>query len=56
VEQWIQFIGADRILLGSDYPLFRLSTFLEIAQTLKLRDSEKRKILGENAQMIFHFS
>lgn len=56
VERWIEFIGADRILLGSDYPLFRLTTFIEIVKTLKLRDSEKRKILGENARKIFPFS
>jgi predicted TIM-barrel fold metal-dependent hydrolase len=56
LERLIQFIGADRILLGGDYPLFRLTTFIEIVRTLKLSDSEKRKILGENAVKIFHIS
>jgi predicted TIM-barrel fold metal-dependent hydrolase len=56
IERLLQYIGADRILLGSDYPLFRLTTFLEIVQTLKLHASEKRKILGDNARKLFRLS
>lgn len=53
LERLVSFIGADRILLGSDYPIFRFTTFLEIAKGLRLSEEEKRKILGENARKIF---
>ena len=54
LERLVRLIGADRILLGSDFPLFRLTTYLEIAQGLKVGEEAKRRILGENAKRLFH--
>ena len=53
VEYVIKKVGADRVVFGSDYPWgspeHDLARFMEI----KLSDSEKSKVLGENAVKIF---
>ena len=42
-------VGADRILLGSDYPLLRSGRLLSQARESSLSDSEKDAVVGGNA-------
>lgn len=45
--------GADRILFGTDYPMWAPEKELETFLSLGLTDEEKEKILGFNAKKIF---
>ncbi len=45
--------GADRVLFGSDYPIFSPERELERFLALPLADEEKRLILSENAKKLY---
>lgn len=45
--------GADKVLFGTDYPMWRAKDELEIFFQLGLSDEDKRKILCENAKKLF---
>ena len=51
-EHVIDIIGADKILLGSDYPLITQSRIIETIHSLNLSQEDKNMILGGNAQRI----
>jgi len=51
-EHVIDIIGADKILLGSDYPLITQSRIIETIRSLNLLQEDKNMILGGNAQRI----
>ncbi|MFC1847736.1 amidohydrolase family protein [Chloroflexota bacterium] len=51
-ENVIDIIGADKILLGSDYPLITQSRIIETIHSLNLSQEDKNMILGGNAQRI----
>ncbi len=42
-------LGADRILFGTDYPGYAPVTFIESVQNAKIPDSDKEKVLFDNA-------
>ena len=46
-------MGIDRVLAGSDYPQFGLSTTVEALRKLGLDDAERAKILSGNARRLF---
>lgn len=45
----LQTVGADRIVLGSDYPYSRWDLAVEVIEELDLPRADKEKIYGENA-------
>lgn len=47
-----EMVGAEKILLGSDFPLLSLDRYLRELQRADLEEGERRKILGENAQRL----
>ncbi|KUO39589.1 MAG: hypothetical protein APZ16_00470 [Candidatus Hadarchaeum yellowstonense] len=47
-----QLMGADRIVLGTDYPFVSLDKSVEFIKNLKVTDEEKSKILSENAKRL----
>jgi predicted TIM-barrel fold metal-dependent hydrolase len=47
---WFRLIGIDRILFGTNWPLFNPQEDIDTVRTLPLTPEEKRKILGENAK------
>lgn len=49
---WFRLIGIDRILLGTQWPLFDSKQVIETVRKLSLTPEEKRKILGENAKRV----
>ena len=52
----IQCSGIDKILFGTDYPLYPLGDIPDSIKTIKeldLCESDKNKILGENAKRLF---
>jgi predicted TIM-barrel fold metal-dependent hydrolase len=49
---WFRLIGIDRILLGTQWPLFDPRQVIETLRKLSLTPEEKRKILGENAKRV----
>ena len=51
-EELIRAYGAERILFGSDYPMWDPAVELERFQTLRLSDNEKEMILSGNALRI----
>ena len=53
-EHVIDIIGADMILLGSDYPLITQSRIIETIRSLNLSQEDKNMILGVNAQRILY--
>lgn len=46
-------VGIDRVLLGSDYPQYSLAEAVQALEALPLNDSEKSRILSENAHALF---
>ena len=47
-----KLVGADRILLGSDYPLLKPQRLIRQISTAPLTDEERQAILGGNAQKL----
>jgi len=54
VELALSFAGADRILAGSDYPhqIGSIPKMLQVLRGLDVPESDRRKILGDNAARI----
>ena len=52
--QLIHRYGADRVLFGSDYPIFSPERELERFMALPLNDDERRLILSENAKKLYN--
>lgn len=50
----IRRYGADRVLFGTDYPMFSPSIEIERLMNLGLTDDEYRKILSENAIRVYN--
>jgi predicted TIM-barrel fold metal-dependent hydrolase len=46
--------GYDRVLFGSDYPMWDPATELDVFLSLNLGEEANRAILGENAKKLFH--
>lgn len=51
----IRRYGADRVLFGTDYPMWSPQTEIEKFMALGLTKEENRKILSENARKVFNF-
>ena len=49
LEAAIKCVGAEHILMGSDYPLSYPSFAVNRINELSLNEKEKQRILGENA-------
>ena len=49
---WFRLIGIDRILLGTEWPLFDPRQVIDTIRKLPLTPEEKRKVLGENAKRV----
>lgn len=48
------FIGLDKILFGSDYPLIRPTRYFKEIQSSGLTENEIRRIQGENARILLN--
>ncbi len=48
-----EFSGAEKLLFGSDRPWIKIQTFLDLVDRLDISDTDKKKILGENACKLF---
>ncbi len=53
VEKLIRRYGVDRVLFGTDYPMWSPAKELEFFFELPLTDSERRAILSENAKRVY---
>lgn len=53
VERLIGCYGADRVLFGSDFPMWSPQRELQTFLQLSLSDSDRRKILSENAKTVY---
>jgi len=51
-EQISSIIGSDKILFGTDYPLMHQSRVLDQIQSSHLREEDRARILGANAQKL----
>lgn len=49
----IDIVGADRVLMGSDYPVLRQDRFVRRAESAGLTTDEKGPILGGNAARVY---
>ena len=47
-----QIVGAERILLGTDYPLLSQTRLLQQIHNSPLTPAQKQLILGKNAQKL----
>lgn len=54
VEEIIRIYGADRVLFGTDYPLWSPVSEMKNFLSLGLSEDEKRLILSENAKKIYN--
>ncbi len=52
-EKLIRIYGADRVLFGTDFPMWSPERELDTFLSLRLTDEEKRMILSENAAKVF---
>jgi predicted TIM-barrel fold metal-dependent hydrolase len=48
--------GADKILMGTDYPLLSPGRYFREIESVNLSEDQKRKILGENAARLFRLA
>ena len=55
-EELIRIYGADRILFGSDFPMWEPTSELAFLRSLDLTDDEMEKILWKNAERFLGFS
>ena len=53
LEQLVARVGADRVLMGSDYPVGETKPVAFVEQTAGLSSSDKDKIIGGNAANLF---
>ncbi|MBE6529048.1 MAG: amidohydrolase [Ruminococcaceae bacterium] len=53
VEKLIRKYGVDRVLFGTDYPMWSHEQELDFFFTLDLTDEERRAILSENAKKVY---
>lgn len=51
----IRAYGADRVLFGTDFPMWKPKTELDTFLEIPLTDGERRMILSENAKKVFRF-
>jgi hypothetical protein len=49
----IKHFGADRVLFGTDFPMWKPKTELDTFMTIEMPDSDRRAILAENAKRVF---
>ena len=56
VADIIRHYGADRVLFGTDYPMFRPSAELPDFLALGFTEKENRKILSENAKRLYNIT
>jgi predicted TIM-barrel fold metal-dependent hydrolase len=45
--------GTDRVLFGTDYPMWPMEEEIEALLSLRLSEEDNRKILAENAEKVF---
>jgi predicted TIM-barrel fold metal-dependent hydrolase len=56
MNEAIYYAGnAEKILFGTDYPVSKHSDMLKLIDRLDLNEKDKEKILGRNAERVFHF-
>ncbi len=53
-KEWIGRYGYDRVLFGTDYPMWNPIRELDTFLSLDLGEDANRRILGENAKRLFH--
>ena len=49
LRQTLDAVGKDRILMGSDYPGYNASTFINVVLENSIKDAEREAILWDNA-------
>lgn len=54
IESLMKKYGADRILFGTDYPMWSPKEEMETFMSLDFTDAEKEKMLGLNAKKLFN--
>ena len=52
IEAAVAIYGADRVVLGTDCPIFRTDWTLEAIQTARLEPEDREKILSRNAEAL----
>ncbi len=52
VERNVRLLGADRYLLGSDFPLAHPAMYLGAVRAMALSEPERAGLLGENARRV----
>lgn len=56
MNEAIYYAGnAEKVLFGTDYPVSKHSDMLKLIDRLDLNEKDKEKILGRNAERVFHF-
>jgi predicted TIM-barrel fold metal-dependent hydrolase len=53
VERCVERLGADRYLLGSDFPLAHPLMYVGAVRAMKLSEADRDRILGGNARALF---
>ena len=56
IMEMIQRYGTDRVLYGTDYPMWSPQAEMERFLTLPLTDEEKKLILSENAKKVYNIT
>ncbi len=51
---WLRRIGIDRILFGTNYPMYDPFEYVEVMNALPLTDGERSKILSKNFNRLVH--
>jgi predicted TIM-barrel fold metal-dependent hydrolase len=51
---WFRRIGVDRVLFGSNYPLWDPGYYVDILMRMPLTEKERRQVFSENFQRVFN--
>ncbi len=54
LELAVTAFGVDKIVIGTDCPIFRADWTLEAVRKARISDEDKRAILGDNAKRLLH--
>ncbi len=54
LELAVAVFGADKIVIGTDCPIFRADWTLEAVRKARISDADGRAILWENAKRLLH--
>ncbi len=55
IEELIAYVGSDKLLYGTDWPLCPMKEYLRFVNALRISKAAKEKLFSQNAKKAFNF-